>query len=1478
MEDDATADHLEPHGENESDAPLERASSGPFHTGAGKRRGDITLAELQEQFYLLQHQFELFQEGRTRPPTRARDEGSAPAPVPRERSRDIGGGPGPVAVASGPRSQSVPPGARMLRSPSPADSRHEQMRPRQPFAQQPPRASRPPAAVTTPSPPGAAPPRPRPAAAVLDRRLPSPPPLQNPRSVAKALPEVPAASGAAGINKTPEKKKVKKKVERPPWRDDFAGESSPWSRELAQEQAEAVAAVDSLATATGGTDNGSAAPVQATLNPGRGHSSRESEPWSRTRASSDGGDRDAPPSPKPGPVVALGEIQEGLPKGVLAPVRRRPQPTTAASVRAAAVAAAIEVGRQQQLLEQQLMEQQQGIRQQAARGGMLLVVSSGPGGTAVAHQGSPVELDAARTSPGRGSHIPSLPSPGSESRPRTQQSRIPTLPVQPEQQQQGHQNPVNGPRQLEPATTLALGDPLGDLGGGGVHRLVVDASVSSSFSNDDPLFSSTESSQTPASSTVSSAQQQRRRRQWAVPGAAVAGGGNIGHAADGVAGGARRASSSDGAADGAVAPAVLCGPPAGVTSPSAPAPGRAFNPTPPSSRPPSRPASRPASRPTSTTGDATAGASGHHHPNSSTAYAEEDARQHSSPERPTGHRISSTGGYHEARGGGILPASDLATPDLTFSAGISAGGCSEDSFSRRQTPPPGPPPGPSPTADAGSGGSFHLAAGAPVAFDRTAEIVLPAIANEADSGPHKAGMGRGPGPGPVGPRNKEEYFRKLSALKRSLPHDSMRRVTEDGGNHAGVSCSGGGWGGGGDSSSTGNGGGGSAGPSRKWMDPGSGDKPLSATPVDAVGSAPAAVRAARSRNLTADALQSNTVRGGDSSGGNDVLDAGEGTAGDPSGPARKPRPARGRSFQHQRSGSFGDAVAAGPSLGGAAEEPRISDSGQSARTAPQVPVQLPGVGSSPPHSPSRLSPHRVPRGIQPGAGPRAQPPPPQQQQQHVGGTAADASLGGAAPISAEQYMAFAVQYPEIAMAAAQAVMNTNGSRTRARWNVPPPQALEAAAAPQQQQPPQPGLAAAGATATPGGGPHLWPHQQHPPPLPPPPPPQQLAAAMVSANSLGIPAVPLLCSPSQAPQPRDPAQRPFPSGGDNSHDLRRANSEGPRMAMGRGAGVGMQDTVPTLAAPPTSAPSGSGPGGFGPPAGGPSGLFYGGAHPPQPPQQPPMVQGLFPSGSAGAAACWPGPGPGEGLPDGNGRLVGGAYTSAGQPARPAIAQTNEVWTGGPGPGPGPPSQVHPSGFPPPPPPQWNGYGYGPGVRPSGYAGLPGPGPGPMEPHGPLGHTGPLGDPYRPPIFKRVSNGHHDGFGAAGLGYASAPPIASGPGYGSGGGAAGGSDLPDYLRVSMSRMVAGWSAPNAKHGALSGFNDVWQHRNNSRPPAGPGVAAFSSGGSPAVPGGDVAVQARAASGGGGRETGFEGLSLAEVLASKPKKETPNFKKKT
>lgn len=152
-----------------------------------------------------------------------------------------------------------------------------------------------------------------------------------------------------------------------------------------------------------------------------------------------------------------------------------------------------------------------------------------------------------------------------------------------------------------------------------------------------------------------------------------------------------------------------------------------------------------------------------------------------------------------------------------------------------------------------------------------------------------------------------------------------------------------------------------------------------------------------------------------------------------------------------------------------------------------------------------------------------------------------------------------------------------------------------------------------------------------------------------------------------------------------------------------------------------------------------------------------------------------------------------------------------------------------------------------------------------------------------------------------------PPGMGPSPGAGGGAGGGTDLPDYMRVSMSRMVAGWSAPNARHGALSGFNDVWSHRNVQQggrpPPGGPGggmmwppppppgagggqyMAALGGphgagggGGPDYYPGGrDEGSYGAGGGGGGPRGTGFEGMSLAEVLASKPKKEVPTFTKK-
>ncbi|EFJ51019.1 hypothetical protein VOLCADRAFT_88236 [Volvox carteri f. nagariensis] len=1432
MEDDAMADHLEPNDDSDSETHLERVVSGQLHGEAGKRRGDITLAELQEQFARLQHEFEIFQEGRTRPPTRSREHVSAaPVPPPRQRSpRAVGradGEAGRVPAADGPRSQSVPPGGRMLRNPSPADGRLDQMRVRQPSAQPPPRASRPPPGIAANPAAGAAasaPSRPRP---VSERRLPSPPPPHHPRSASKAPFDGPGASPAAGHGKPPagraEKKLVKKKVERPPWRDDFAADSSPWSRELAQEEAAAAeaaatAAADSGAAVGCNAGGGSGMAIPRAPDSGRGRGDKERAQRWRTGGSSDGGGRDRSSSPVP--AVTRAESPGAPDKGVPAQARRRPQPAAAANARAAAVAAAMEAGRQQQMLEQH----QQGTRQQQSKGGMLLVIPSGPGAVA-AQQGSPQPgSEVRRISPCRASQIPTSPSPGLDVRPRTQQSRIPTFPSPQRQQQQQHQQldaqGDGGRWQSGPGTSAALN---GIAVAAIVDRLVVDSSVSSSFSYDDPLSTSAESSaQTPPSNACGNPHQQRRRRQWEVPGGAAAG--SRGTAAAAVAGGDanRRVSSPEAVADAVTAQAAARPPPAGAVSPAAV--GRVYNPTPPSSRPPSRPGSRPGSRPTSSTGEATAAGAippsiGHHPPLTPMAYTEQDARQHSSPERPTGHRVSSAGARHplHARGGGES-ISEVTMPDVTFAAGFSGGGCTEDQTSVRQAPPL--QAAAAAAVDAAPGAAAGLthapAAIALVAPGMRADLNLPEVVHGGGApGVSKTGTARGPGPG--GPRDKEDYFRKLSALKRSVPNDPLRRVTEDGGNQAAAGAAAAGSGGGA--------GCGSAAQSRKWMDPGTGDASLSAAPMDAVGSAPAAVRAARSRNLAADVL-GGIAR---SSGGcGDAADGGEDVSGDAAA-GWKPRPGKGRSqLQLQRlgSGSMGDVTApasAGPALGGAAAAGgRTSESGYSARAASQAP----------------------------------------------------------------QYMAFAVQNPEVAMAAAQAAINANGSRARARWNVPPP-LPEAVVATAVHPPAPPGFVAAAAAAVSSASPPPWVHS-HQPPAPPPPPPQQhhqLAAAMVSSTSTGSTAVPLVCSPGQAPQPNLGAMHSL---GDNHHDLRRANSEGPRLSHGRDAGSGMLEMAPPSGALPTSAPSGPGPGGLGglpPPPGGP--YYVGAGH--LPPPQGPIMQGLFPVGSNVGAMN-------EGALDGSGRLpgfgpAGGPYTSPLQHIRPAMVPPGEMWAGGPGAGPGPPPHMHMAGFPPPPhpPPHWNGYGYGQGGgRPPGYLGPGAALPGTLEGHGPLAHTGPIADPYKPQLFKRNSNGHYDGFGGAGLGYASAPPGASGagPSYSSGGGAAASPDLPDYLRVSMSRMVAGWSAPNAKHGALSGFNDVWQHRNNSRPPAGPGMAVHGSGGVPGpgpsgVPDGGAPVRGPSSGGGGGgggRETGFEGLSLEAVLASKPKKEMPNFTKKT
>lgn len=207
-----------------------------------------------------------------------------------------------------------------------------------------------------------------------------------------------------------------------------------------------------------------------------------------------------------------------------------------------------------------------------------------------------------------------------------------------------------------------------------------------------------------------------------------------------------------------------------------------------------------------------------------------------------------------------------------------------------------------------------------------------------------------------------------------------------------------------------------------------------------------------------------------------------------------------------------------------------------------------------------------------------------------------------------------------------------------------------------------------------------------------------------------------------------------------------------------------------------------------------------------------------------------------------------------------------------------------------------------------------GPGPGDPYG-AGKQNPM-------VMRRGSNGYaiqpHELPPGAGPGPVGAPPGAP-------------AVLPDYMRVSMNRMVAGWSAPNAQHGALSGFNDVWLQRGNSnrhmgqpqphpQQPPGPGVG-MGMGMGPGVGGGGMhggpgqvgagypGTGGRPGPGpgfmgmgmglGGGADVGFggglgspdgterrmqgpardpfEGQSLEAVLASKPKKDLPNFSKK-
>ncbi|KXZ43321.1 hypothetical protein GPECTOR_94g643 [Gonium pectorale] len=674
-------------------------------------------------------------------------------------------------------------------------------------------------------------------------------------------------------------------------------------------------------------------------------------------------------------------------------------------------------------------------------------------------------------------------------------------------------------------------------------------------------------------------------------------------------------------------------------------------------------------------------------------------------------------------------------------------------------------------------------------------------------------------------------MRKLSALKRPVPQRPAEELGGARGRSAGgaalvVSMERAG-------SAGGIEGGGSLGSSRKWMDPGEGDVPLSAAPVDAVGSGMAAVR---SRVHSAEVYGS----GSGSAAGN----GGGGATG-----GRPGRPGHAREGPRRNSDEVPHATGATANAPGEAQSPgkdSAGGGGAAAADATQLsgdsrrllaPLKRPGSGQGAfggqPTEPS--SPIRV--GSRPGSG--------RSPAVAVAGPLGDGS------INAEKYIAFAVKNPEVAMAAAQAALNANGGRARARWNLPPPE--QAAPLPPQAQPVLLGAAAA---APP------WSQQQHLQLM------QQQGAAQLSQPQQHPLAAAMVAIPQAQQQ-----QRPSVALMDGAHEIRRANSEGPRGPFGRPPPMLDMPPQPGIQPPPQL-------------GAGPVPPMWGGPPVLPPPPQPgvPPAPGLFGDVPGGG---WPP----DGLHDGSGRLMGygpgGPYPGL-QPGRPHVPPGADGWGGGMGHG---PQHMHP----PPPPhmqqpgpplPHWNGYGYPPNRGPSPNHG-PGAGPAYGDPYGPVP------DAHRQPPHRRLSGGLQAQLPDGGPG---------GPGFGPGGP---GPDLPDYMRVSMSRMVAGWSAPNARHGALSGFNDVWSHRNNSghnRPPqgyaggpgggGGPAAGPGQGSGLPPAPGaqpyggatermvfGDDPphnLHPDGGGGGGARGTGFEGLSLAEVLASKPKKEPPNFKK--
>eukprot|EP00798_Chlamydomonas_sp_ICE-L_P006122 gene6122-2728_t len=162
----------------------------------------------------------------------------------------------------------------------------------------------------------------------------------------------------------------------------------------------------------------------------------------------------------------------------------------------------------------------------------------------------------------------------------------------------------------------------------------------------------------------------------------------------------------------------------------------------------------------------------------------------------------------------------------------------------------------------------------------------------------------------------------------------------------------------------------------------------------------------------------------------------------------------------------------------------------------------------------------------------------------------------------------------------------------------------------------------------------------------------------------------------------------------------------------------------------------------------------------------------------------------------------------------------------------------------PSPHWNGGGAAP------------PGVGPMA----GGTNGNGNNPYQGGPMAGGANGNGNNLypggpmagGANGNGNGNnlypGGPMAGGA---NGNGNANGNANNPYLRLPMSQLTAGWAAQSHEgigHGALSGFADVWSQRQQPKPPAEPPAAP-----KPAA-------------------SGFEGMSLAQVLASAPKRQNP------